>query len=95
MNAWLLRLIWRSLHGTSGSILVTSVSHGVWNGLAYAFFGTGINAGALGIVQTSVFGPETGMLGLVIEMIAAFVLSRREKQSAALEYASPLFAGQT
>jgi hypothetical protein len=58
----------------SGSIVVTSVSHGVWNGLVYALFGYGTTLGTLGIHNTVVFGPEIGLLGLAVNVVFAAVL---------------------
>ena len=46
------------------TIVVSSVSHGVWNGLAYVLFGFGSNVGALGIANTALYGPEVGVAGL-------------------------------
>lgn len=66
-------LVWGMLRQVSGSIIVTSLSHGLWNGLAYPLFGT-TDAGALGIKNAAVFGPEKGLLGLVLNimLMAAF-----------------------
>jgi hypothetical protein len=58
----------------SGSIVVTSVSHGVWNGLVYVLFGEGTTLGVLGIHNTAVFGPEVGLLGLGLNLVFAAVL---------------------
>jgi membrane protease YdiL (CAAX protease family) len=56
----LLGLIWGMLRMASGSIVVASVSHGVWNGINYALFAFGTKVGALGVTQTSIYGPEVG-----------------------------------
>ena len=58
----------------SGSIVVTSVSHGVWNSLAYVLFGEGTAIGVLGIHNTVVFGPEVGVVGLVLNLAFAAIL---------------------
>jgi hypothetical protein len=55
----------------SGSVIVTSVSHGLWNGGAYVLFGFGSRTGALGIKDTAMFGPEVGVLGLVFNLVFA------------------------
>jgi len=64
VNATLLGAVWGVLRWRSGSIIVASVSHGVWNALAYVLFGFGTHTGALGIENTALFGPEVGFLGV-------------------------------
>ena len=66
INASLLGLIWGVMRQISGSVLVPSVSHAVWNGLAYELFGFGEKTGALGISNTALLGPEVGYLGIVL-----------------------------
>ena len=73
-NAVVLGLIWGLLRANSGSILVSSVSHGLWNGGAYVFFGYGTTAGALGIHDTPIYGPEVGILGLGLNLLFAAAL---------------------
>jgi CAAX protease family protein len=63
-NAAVLGAIWGVLRWESGSVIVASLSHGVWNGMAYVLFGYGTKVGALGVKNTAVFGPEVGVLGL-------------------------------
>ena len=63
----LLRLI-------SGSVVVPSISHGAWNGLAYELFGTGAQVGLLGIQESAIFRPEVGVLGLVLNLVLAIGL---------------------
>ena len=60
----------------SGSIVVSSVSHGLWNGGAYVLFGYGQKVGALGIADTSFFGPENGLLGLALNLVFLAVVVR-------------------
>ena len=82
VNAALIGLIWGMMRMISGSVVVASVSHGVWNGLNYALFAFGTKTGALGVTQTSIYGPEVGFVGLALN--AAFAaglwwwLDRRE-----------------
>ena len=76
VNAAVMGLIWALLRSMSGSIVVSSVSHGLWNGAAYVLFGFGTKAGALGIVQTALFGPEVGFLGLALNLLFAAALWR-------------------
>lgn len=70
VNALLLGVIWGLLRLGSGSVAVASVSHGMWNGLNYALFAFGTKVGALGVKQTSIYGPEVGWVGLALN--AAF-----------------------
>ena len=74
LNAALLGLIWALMRSISGSIVVSSVSHGLWNGGAYAFFGYGTKVGALGIADVAIYAPEVGLLGLGLNLLFAAVL---------------------
>jgi membrane protease YdiL (CAAX protease family) len=76
VNAAVLGLIWALLRTISGSIVVSSVSHGLWNGGAYVFFGYGTKVGALGITDTTIYGPEVGFLGLGLNLLFAAMLWR-------------------
>jgi membrane protease YdiL (CAAX protease family) len=78
LNAALLGLIWALMRSISGSIVVSSVSHGLWNGGAYVLFGYGTKVGALGIEDTTLYGPEVGVLGLALNLAFAGALWRRE-----------------
>ena len=69
VNAAVIGAIWGVLRWMSGSVVVTSVSHGLWNGGAYALFGFGSKTGALGVRDTAIFGPEVGILGLVFNLM--------------------------
>jgi membrane protease YdiL (CAAX protease family) len=73
-NVVLIGLIWGLMRALSGSVIVTSVSHGVWNGGAYALFGLGTKVGALGIQDTAFYGPEVGVLGLALNLAFAAAL---------------------
>ena len=74
LNAAVIGFTWALMRQRSGSIVVTSVSHGVWNGLVYVLFGEGTTLGVLGIHNTTVFGPEVGLLGLALNLVFAAVL---------------------
>ncbi len=74
INAAVIGIVWGMLRWMSGSIIVASSSHGLWNGIAYVFFGFGTNTGALGIRNTALFGPEIGVLGLITNAFFAVVL---------------------
>ena len=74
LNAAVIGFIWGLMRQRSGSIVVTSVSHGVWNGLVYTLFGVGPTLGALGIHNIGVFGPEVGLVGLALNLVFAAVL---------------------
>ena len=81
INAAMMGAVWGLLRAISGSIIVASLSHGLWNGLAYVFFGFGTRVGALGITNTAMFGPEIGILGLLINLMFAILLWRWWKTS--------------
>jgi uncharacterized protein len=74
INAAVIGVVWGMLRSLSGSIIIASCSHGVWNGIAYVFFGFGTKTGALGIRNTAIFGPEIGILGLIANAAFALVL---------------------
>ena len=69
LNAALLGAVWGMLRMRSGSVIVASVGHGVWNGAAYVGFGYGTKTGALGIEDTVWYGPEVGLLGLAFNAV--------------------------
>ena len=74
LNAAVIGFVWALMRRRSGSIVVTSVSHGVWNALAYVLFGEGTAIGVLGIHNTVVFGPEVGVVGLAVNLTFAATL---------------------
>lgn len=74
VNVTLLGLIWGLLRLGSGSILVASLGHGLWNGLVYVLFGVGSNVGALGIRDVALYGPEVGILGAGLNALSVAVL---------------------
>jgi membrane protease YdiL (CAAX protease family) len=76
LNAAVMGAIWGLLRGISGSVLVASLAHGLWNGGAYVLFGFGAKVGALGIVNTGFYAPEVGVLGLVLNVLFAAALWR-------------------
>jgi membrane protease YdiL (CAAX protease family) len=77
INATLLGINWGLLRACSGSVIVSSVSHGLWNAAAYTLFGFGAKTGYLGIEQTGIWGPEVGVAGVVGNLISAVFLYRR------------------
>ncbi|HTT82799.1 MAG TPA: CPBP family intramembrane glutamic endopeptidase [Rhizomicrobium sp.] len=74
LNAAIIGAVWGLLRWISGSVIVSSVSHGIWNGLTYILFGVGTRPGALGIAKAAMFGPETGILGLALNFVFAAAL---------------------
>jgi hypothetical protein len=46
----------------------------VWNAVAYALLDEGPKIGSLGVTQTSIFGAEVGVIGLVLNCIFAAAL---------------------
>jgi membrane protease YdiL (CAAX protease family) len=76
VNAAVMGVVWGLLRAASGSVLVSSLSHGIWNGLAYGLFSFGTKVGPLGVVHTAVFGPEVGVVGLALNALFAAGLWR-------------------
>ena len=76
VNAAVMGAIWGLMRWISGSVIVASLCHGAWNGGAYVLFGFGTKAGALGIKDTAIFGPEVGVLGLALNVAFVAVLWR-------------------
>lgn len=74
VNATLIGLIWGMLRMATGSVVVPALCHAVWNGFDYPLFGFGEKYGALGIEQTHIYGPEVGLLGLVLNLLFATTL---------------------
>ncbi len=74
INATLIGAIFGMLRMASGSVVVPSVCHAVWNGIDYPLFGFGEEIGALGIEQTHIFGPEVGVLGIGLNLVFAGAL---------------------
>ncbi len=74
INATLIGAVFGMLRMASGSVVVPSVCHAVWNGIDYPLFGFGEKVGALGIQQTHIFGPEVGVLGIALNLVFAAAL---------------------
>ncbi len=83
INAVVIAAIWAIMRDLSGSLLVSSFSHGIWNAGAYFLFGDGELKGALGVENTSMLGPEHGFLGLGLNLLFLAILwktwSRRNR----------------
>lgn len=79
LNSALLGLVWGLLRHLSSSVLVASVSHGVWNGMAYTFFGLGGQTGFLAISDPYLYGPERGFLGIALNTLFIVFLWRKAK----------------
>lgn len=58
----------------SGSIIVSSFSHALWNTIVYILFGFGSTIGILGIKMTNIFSPESGLLGLAFGLVFMAIL---------------------
>jgi len=58
----------------SGSVVVPSACHALWNATVYTLFGAGEKTGQLGVADHRVFDPERGYAGLVLAILAAVVL---------------------
>jgi membrane protease YdiL (CAAX protease family) len=75
-NVLLLGMCWGAMRMATGSIVVASVSHGLWNGLAYVLFGYGQTSGALGIADSAAYDPERGVWGIAFNFLAFLLLWR-------------------
>jgi membrane protease YdiL (CAAX protease family) len=60
----------------SGSIIVPSLCHALWNASDYTFFGAGEKIGQLGISDPTIWDPERGYAGLVLAILGAVLLWR-------------------
>ena len=58
----------------SGSIIVPSACHALWNASTYTFFGAGEKVGQLGISNPTIWDPERGYAGLVLAILVAVLL---------------------
>ena len=74
VNAVVIGTIWGLLRSVSGSIVVTSVCHALWNATVYALFGFGGTVGALGVTRAAIYGPESGYWGLGLNLLLAGAL---------------------
>jgi membrane protease YdiL (CAAX protease family) len=81
LNVAFIGVIWGSMRSSSRSIIVTGVSHTLWNALTYVLYGIGPLSGLLGIKQTFIYGPEVGVIGLLINVVAAVILFLRIAQA--------------
>jgi membrane protease YdiL (CAAX protease family) len=90
VNAALLGLIWGMLRLVSGSVIVSSAGHALWNGLVYVLFGIGSKVGALGIVQVSLFGPEVGLFGASLNLILFCAIAWRFRHQLRLGAGAPI-----
>jgi membrane protease YdiL (CAAX protease family) len=68
VNATLIGAVFGVFRLISGSVVVPSLCHAVWNGIDYPLFGFGERLGALGIQQTQLYGPEVGVLGIGLNL---------------------------
>ena len=55
----------------SGSIIVPSFCHALWNASVYTFFGAGEKIGQLGISNPTLWDPERGYAGLILAVLVA------------------------
>lgn len=79
INATLIGAIFGAFRLISGSVIVPSLCHAVWNGIDYPLFGFGEKPGALGIQETHIYGPEVGLLGIGLNLAFCAWLWRRYK----------------
>ncbi len=77
VNAALLGAAWGLLRALSGSVLVASVSHGIWNGMAYSLFGFGSDGGVIGMESPLWLDPERGLVAIALNSLFVAYLWRR------------------
>ncbi len=77
INATLLGAVWGLMRQLSGAVLVASVSHAVWNGMAYSLFGYGSKSGLLEISNPFFLDPERGLLAILLNGLVVLFLWRR------------------
>lgn len=83
VNIGVIGSIWAQMRALSRSIVVTSVSHSLWNAGTYVLFGTGaFMSGYLGIKQTELYGAEVGLVGLALNVMFSVGLWRWCRQVA-------------
>jgi len=70
-NAAVMGAVWGLLRLISGSVVVASFSHSVWNAIAYSLFGAGPMEGILGIENKFLFDAEVGLVGLGLNLLFA------------------------
>jgi len=58
----------------SGSVIVPSFCHALWNATVYTLFGAGAKVGQLGIADHDMWDPERGYAGLALALAAALFL---------------------
>ncbi|MGH8108178.1 MAG: CPBP family intramembrane glutamic endopeptidase [Arenimonas sp.] len=83
INAVLIGATWAMLRSISGSIIVTSLCHAVWNACVYVLFGFGTTVGVLGVKQPAIYSPESGLWGLAVNLVLAALLWNRWKKKQA------------
>ncbi len=84
INASVIGIAWGILRLMSGSLVVVAVIHGIWNAIVYEFFNNGAEIGVLGIQDISIFGPEAGVLALVLNLgytVGLWLWYRRAKST--------------
>ncbi len=77
VNATLIGGVFGILRMMSGSVLVPSLCHAVWNAIDYPLFGFGEQAGALGVEATHIYGPEVGVLGVAVNLVFVAYIWRK------------------
>lgn len=89
LNACIIGIAWGLLRSISGSVMVPSVVHGIWNAAVYVLFNNGAEIGALGIQDTATFGPEAGSLGLALNLLYTIGLWLRYRRAELMGAVTP------
>lgn len=77
INVVLMSLVWGHMRAATGSVIIPTVCHAVWNAIIYGLFGFGEKIGALGFEQTALLGPEVGYLGILLNGLFYLGLKKR------------------
>jgi membrane protease YdiL (CAAX protease family) len=77
LNATLLGAAWGLMRQLSGSVLVATVSHAIWNGMAYSLFGYGSSTGLLQVSNPFFLDPERGVAALLLNGLVVAYLWRK------------------
>ena len=75
-NVTLLSFAWGWIRMASGSVILCCLVHAIWNAIVYTFFGAGSSSGDLELQRLWLFGPERGILGILLNATSLLVLVR-------------------
>jgi len=74
VNIFLLGILFSYLFLESGSLIPSSIFHGVWNALEYTLFGYGNSQGVILGNSRILFDPEEGLVGTFVLLVFSIVV---------------------